>query len=79
MADLQAAAEGVPTWQQQLARQPSGEALVGQVRTLHKARSRLTWLHQQGLQGRYRSALVVLRRSHRAFVKDHPDYPGDDA
>jgi hypothetical protein len=78
VADLQAAAEGVPGWQQQLARQPAGEALVGQIRALQRARSRLTWLQQQGLQDRHRSALMGLRKSRAAFLKEHPDYPGDN-
>lgn len=54
VADLQEAAEGVRAWEQQLSRQPSGPDLVLAIGSLHRARHRLVWLQQQGLEGAHR-------------------------
>lgn len=41
-------------WEQQLSRQPSGPDLVLAIGSLHRARHRLVWLQQQGLEGAHR-------------------------
>lgn len=79
VAELQAAAQGVPTWQQQLAREPSGHALLATIDDLHAARHRLTWLQQEGLAHKHRLAVSVLRLKEARFKQQYPDYPGDTA
>lgn len=78
VAELQEAAEGVPAWEQQLARQPAGQDLVLNIAALHKARYRLVWLQQQGMEGRYKSALAVLGQTAKKFQRQHPEYPGEN-
>eukprot|EP00775_Hariotina_reticulata_P003461 gene3461-3732_t len=47
LAELQAAAAGVPAWESTLAVKPAGSALVSGIDTMHARRSRLVWLKQQ--------------------------------
>lgn len=87
LAELQAAAQGVPAWERQLAREPSGPTLLQQIDGLHARRGRLAWLrkHQQQQQhkgsgsvaSKHPSALAVLRMAQARFCGLYPDYPGD--
>jgi hypothetical protein len=79
LAELQAAAEGVPGWHAFLSRYPQGQELVDSITKLHARRGRLAWLQRQGLVSGKAKPLPVLTIGEAAFKRKHPEYPGDVA
>lgn len=75
LAELQAAAEGVPSWERTLSHTPSGRKLVQSIDRLHQHRGRLVWLKEEGFTEQ--GVLQVLNSSEGMFKELYPDYPGD--
>jgi hypothetical protein len=75
LAELQAAAAGVPAWQRTLSHSPSGAKLVGSIDRLHARRGRLVWLQEEGLTDVH--CLRVLEYSEGKFAASFAGYPGD--
>jgi hypothetical protein len=75
LAELQAAAAGVPAWQRTLCQTPSGAKLVQSIDRLHARRGRLAWLKEEGLTDA--PCLRVLDWSESKFAGTYAGYPGD--